>query len=562
MPLLPTRTDSWQAGYLRVDGKDLRSNTAYMWGHILAATEIRISTEFDSASSTTAGIQEAIDDLPAAGGMVFIPAGTHDVENIVLATGVTIMGAGESTVLRLSDARNSVTTVDALAAQADLTVADGTQFNVGDGIFIRTANALEGRFIQAIVGNVITVTTNLAFAHAAGTEVWTNLPLFYINGLVNAYCRISNLTVDGNEANSMVGVLGSLFVPLCANQDNSPRNAGIERNGSIYIYGSSDIKIDNIRMNDMPGHGVFVDYGSDYVDVVSCRITNVNDKGLVQVHGVQGTHVNFLDNYITNTGLGAQMAIAGANWGDGIQYHGSVRDCLCRGNYVEDVLRYGIHVRSFSEFVTVTDNIVINGARSTGAPIFVSTAEKCTFTGNFVDSTLGTHAWTIKIVDCTDIVVSNNNIIVGNRQGIIVSNSPGTIVIGNMVDHIGVAIVVDENSEHVIVQGNVCTGSAAGAQQRGIQIDEECHYITISGNSFRAFGTAAAESQYGIYIIHANTDDIIIEGNTILDFRTAIRADNPNATEVLFSGNQLRGYVFFEFGVSTANFLMMHNITD
>lgn len=39
----------------------------------------RESSKFDDGTSTTAGVQEAVDSLPAKGGTVFIPAGKHRI---------------------------------------------------------------------------------------------------------------------------------------------------------------------------------------------------------------------------------------------------------------------------------------------------------------------------------------------------------------------------------------------------------------------------------------------------------------------------------------------------
>jgi hypothetical protein len=52
-------------------------------------------------ASTTAGIQEAIDDLPATGGIVFLPAGTHTISASieVYEKPVTLLGAGHGTTI-------------------------------------------------------------------------------------------------------------------------------------------------------------------------------------------------------------------------------------------------------------------------------------------------------------------------------------------------------------------------------------------------------------------------------------------------------------------------------
>lgn len=86
----------------------LRQHFTYMPGQVMASTEVRISQEFDTPDSTTAGIQEAIDDLPATGGAVVIPIGTHTISTTITIDkdNVTIYGFGCSSIIYLDDASN------------------------------------------------------------------------------------------------------------------------------------------------------------------------------------------------------------------------------------------------------------------------------------------------------------------------------------------------------------------------------------------------------------------------------------------------------------------------
>ncbi len=54
----------------------------------------------DGVSDDTVAIQAAIDDLPDAGGVVSIPAGTYLVANLRLKSGTDLRGAGQATVLK------------------------------------------------------------------------------------------------------------------------------------------------------------------------------------------------------------------------------------------------------------------------------------------------------------------------------------------------------------------------------------------------------------------------------------------------------------------------------
>ncbi len=79
----------------------------YTPGKVIGSTEIRISQEFDGpeAASTTAGIQEALDDLPVWGGAVLIPAGVHIISSTIIIdkNDVKIYGMDTSSMIYLDD---------------------------------------------------------------------------------------------------------------------------------------------------------------------------------------------------------------------------------------------------------------------------------------------------------------------------------------------------------------------------------------------------------------------------------------------------------------------------
>jgi parallel beta-helix repeat protein len=64
------------------------------------AIQVLDSWDFACPASTTAGIQEAIDALPRAGGVVRVPAGRHALRrSIEMRSGVTLRGDGPATAL-------------------------------------------------------------------------------------------------------------------------------------------------------------------------------------------------------------------------------------------------------------------------------------------------------------------------------------------------------------------------------------------------------------------------------------------------------------------------------
>ncbi|MBN1257480.1 MAG: right-handed parallel beta-helix repeat-containing protein [Planctomycetes bacterium] len=64
-----------------------------------------VSSDFNSADSMTAGIQEAVDSLPEGGGTVYVPEGVHVIrQQLKLKPGTTLLGAGRSSMLKKSPA--------------------------------------------------------------------------------------------------------------------------------------------------------------------------------------------------------------------------------------------------------------------------------------------------------------------------------------------------------------------------------------------------------------------------------------------------------------------------
>lgn len=102
----------------------------------------------DGINDDSAGIQAAIDDFPAgSGGLVIIPPGTYIIEDeIDLAgsgntrTGITLMGFGDATVLKLKDSTiiNSIINMGDASNPSRQVVAnlkiDGNKDNQGGGI--------------------------------------------------------------------------------------------------------------------------------------------------------------------------------------------------------------------------------------------------------------------------------------------------------------------------------------------------------------------------------------------------------------------------------------------
>jgi len=88
--------------------------------------------EFPARESLTCGIQEAIDALPAAGGVVYIPSGTYTIDtSIVIRPKVTLRGDGRSTVLRQGPTFTAELAEDAVRGKNHVVVKDASRIRAG-----------------------------------------------------------------------------------------------------------------------------------------------------------------------------------------------------------------------------------------------------------------------------------------------------------------------------------------------------------------------------------------------------------------------------------------------
>jgi len=112
-------------------------------------------SDFAGRESFTAGIQEAIDALPAEGGVVDIPPGTYVLRrSVALRPHVTLRGAGSTTVL--TRGKEAVTKLRESAKKGDTAIAVESVegFRVGDEFFLRD-NQLGGwHSVHGVVGGI------------------------------------------------------------------------------------------------------------------------------------------------------------------------------------------------------------------------------------------------------------------------------------------------------------------------------------------------------------------------------------------------------------------------
>jgi hypothetical protein len=173
----------------------------------------------------------------------------------------------------------------------------------------------------------------------------------------------------------------------------------------------------------------------------------------------------------------------------------------------------------------------------------------------------------LRCTDSFNLCMTGNNLDDHLRDGVVIENTYGSVVSGNMIEECnGRAIVLDRDcygitlSANVIaheVQGGIdlidahgCTVSANTftiVKQNALRIGPASGRITVTGNSFTSSyigdgrDKRAENDRTAAGIVLAGTSDVAISGNVFAGLSTkalALEGDQP-AQRVLFSGNIL-----------------------
>jgi len=340
MPL-PYPYDSWSGGYSIVNGRDSRSDTSYMFGRILAATLIRVSSEFNSPLSTTYGLQEAVDDLPATGGEVFVPPGTSlaSVSIVVNKPDVHITGAGGASIIRLADGSNVdvfTFTAAALRFELDHVAIDGNLAGNVAGSGVVGDNALNAHIHHAYVYHCAEHGVKIT---RSGTDPEED--------------RVANCHVHGCAGNGIYFetyvVDSSVVENVCNNNNNGIYLQAGNRNlvegntcrwnltHGIVIEDEETVVSDNICTFNQ-GHGIYVNTAGS--TMVSDNTVNGNVQDGIRIYRSSRCHVS--DNHVYDQGNGwSEIHIEGDGAGDASYNTISGNECY---RYVTFNTDYGIRI--------------------------------------------------------------------------------------------------------------------------------------------------------------------------------------------------------------------------
>ncbi len=222
-------------------------------------------SDADIVGTSNRALQAGMDYLSGlGGGLLEIGPGCYDMrDSLHLRDNVIVSGHGDDTVLRKCDAAESPLVLDGDYGEEQVTLADPTGFQPGDGITV-TDDASGG--FHTVVARVLWVdgsvlATSLPMnadylvkrnARAAGT-----FPV--ISGYHIAGARLRNLTIQGNRSRNP-------YLTGC-------RGAG------IFLYRAHGTEIATCSVRDYAGDGISFQQSQDVV-VEGCTCTGNTHLGL------------------------------------------------------------------------------------------------------------------------------------------------------------------------------------------------------------------------------------------------------------------------------------------
>ncbi|TSA23027.1 hypothetical protein D4R75_04185 [bacterium] len=330
-----------------------------------------ISTQIQAF--TSAAIQVAVDDAAKnGGGTVQLKAGTYQISApIKLSSNITLVGAGDSTVLHKVDGYRSLLEVDGDYGMVKVTVRDAKGFRPGMGVQLSDSQYpsdydVTVATIVAIEGNTLFLDQPTLRDYDCGHKaVLTNAcSIIEVTGAENV-C-VANLVVDGNKETN--DVLGGC------------------RGGAIYLQRASGCVVENVKARNFNGD-VFSWQTTRNITVRNCEASHSTGKGFHPGTGCENTLVEGCSSHDNLDGIFLCWRVKQStfrnnkvfsNKRDGISVNKKDTDNTFVQNHVYENGRNGIWFNNYGEANNshrnvFTGNVVENnGRKNPGYGFFIS----------------------------------------------------------------------------------------------------------------------------------------------------------------------------------------------
>ena len=341
----------------------------------------------DIPAFTSEAIQLAVDTLKSRGtGTVKLSPGTFDViAPVRLASGISLVGAGDTTVLRKAEGFRSAMALDCGYGELKVVVKDPSGFKVGMGVIIKDADSKGGwdpttAKITAIDGNILYIDNYTVRDYESGKKGVVSNACSLIEAVECEDVRIADLDIDGSKEtnDSLDGC----------------------RSGGIYLHKSRNCTVENVKVRKFNGDGFSWQITEDII-VRNCEVTGCGNFGF---HPGTGSVRTKLENCTSHD-----------NGTDGIFVCWRVQNSSFTGNSTFRNGRHGISVgHKDTDNIFTNNQIYENGEHGVYLrdEIEQNGAHRNTFRNNVVENNgtkAGGYGFYIDGVT-TDILIERNTI--------------------------------------------------------------------------------------------------------------------------------------------------------
>jgi hypothetical protein len=357
----------------------------------------------DIPGFSSEAIQIALDALKSrGGGTVKLNPGVFNITGPVrLSKNSSLIGSGQTTVLRKCDGFRTSFIIDADWGMLKAVVKDASGFRIGMGIQLYDDKHNQGwdvttAVITDIQDNIIYFDNNTVNDYISSQNGIVSNSCSVIEAVSTENVKIANLLIEGNKNTND-------YINGC-------------RGGGIYIHKSANCLVENVKIKDFNGD-TFSWQITEKITLRGCEAENGNGLGF---HPGTGSDLSVVENCISHN-----------NKGDGIFLCWRVQNGIFRDNTVYANGDNGISIGHKD-----TDNVFENNHvyENSNHGVFFrneneqNSGHRNTFTGNMIENNgTGRESAGFYIGGVTHDISITKNIIRSTGKG----NQPTAIIVGN-----------------------------------------------------------------------------------------------------------------------------------
>jgi len=521
-------------------------------GGNVTVSEINNTIYVDGTKYTqdSAGIQNAIDDLPSTGGKVILPEGTYNVDRAIDAA----IAYDGGVYTDETTAANNTTTDDMTLLPASPAVDDAYYFGYDyrtRKITLNISTAGVGTWTitwEYYNGSSWTALSNVSDGTSGFTASGTNnitytLPTDWakttVNGIEKYFIRarlssFTSITTQPKGAQAYGHgsiIIDKSYVTLEGVGEASKLYLADGSNVNVIIAGENNTAYDYIVISNLQIDGNKANQTSASNGIYMARYLDNSKIENVYVHSAYSNGIYFYGTGVGGNKNTISKSKIGFNGGSGIYFNGSDINTVVGENHIYSNTGHGIFANEARNLVISNNNIESN----TGSGIFFDGSNNNLITGNNIQSNGGNGILLYDRSYKNNIVANNvqSNTFVGIDLDAYGDNNQ---VVGNIVQYNGRhGILINRGAYYNVVSNNnlINNSQTSNNTYNEISIEEDntdySKYNIIKGNIIHCSGTNKAK--YGIYEESSNEDYNTITNNTIIGpVSGAIHAQGPHTT--------------------------------